>query len=239
MKIKNIKKTKKLYYFVLVAFIVSIAYSIYMITIAPSEDVNTLVRQKSDYVLMLLQCILGIVAMHLPDILNKSFHVRIPTNTIISYLIFLYAAIVLGEVRSFYYRFEHWDTVLHAFSAGMLGSLGFDVVNFLNKSDTIKMQLSPFFVALFAFCFAISIGVLWEIYEFSFDGLLGLNMQKFRLEDGTDLIGRMALKDTMDDLIIDCIGALVTSTIGYFGIVHFKKLEAQKLNNVDTKKTKT
>ncbi len=224
---KKIIKTKNLYYFVLVAFIVSIIYSIVMIVRAPSEDVNTLTRQKSDYVLMLLQCILGIIAMNLPSFLYKKFHVTIPSNTIIAYLIFLYAAIVLGEVRSFYYRFEHWDTVLHAFSAGMLGSLGFDVVNFLNKSDTVKLQLSPFFVALFAFCFAISIGVLWEIYEFSFDGILGLNMQKFRLEDGTDLIGRLALQDTMDDLIIDCIGALVTSVIGYFGILHYKKKELE------------
>lgn len=224
---KKIIKTKNLYYFVLAAFIISIIYSIVMIVRAPSEDVNTLTRQKSDYVLMLLQCILGIIAMNLPSFLYKKFHVTIPSNTIIAYLIFLYAAIVLGEVRSFYYRFEHWDTVLHAFSAGMLGSLGFDVVNFLNKSDTVKLQLSPFFVALFAFCFAISIGVLWEIYEFSFDGILGLNMQKFRLEDGTDLIGRLALQDTMDDLIIDCIGALVTSVIGYFGILHYKKKELE------------
>ena len=222
---KKFIKTKNLYYFVFVAFILSIIYSIVMIAKAPSEDVNTLTRQKSDYVLMLLQCLLGIVAMNLPSFLYKKFHVTIPSNTIIAYLIFLYAAIVLGEVRSFYYRFEHWDTVLHAFSAGMLGSLGFDVVNFLNKSDTIKLQLSPFFVALFAFCFAISIGVLWEIYEFSFDGILGLNMQKFRLEDGTDLIGRLALVDTMDDLIIDCIGAFVTSMIGYFGLLHYKKME--------------
>ena len=222
---KKFIKTKNLYYFVLAAFILSIIYSIVMIAKAPSEDVNTLTRQKSDYVLMLLQCLLGIVAMNLPSFLYKKFHVTIPSNTIIAYLMFLYAAIVLGEVRSFYYRFEHWDTVLHAFSAGMLGSLGFDVVNFLNKSDTIKLQLSPFFVALFAFCFAISIGVLWEIYEFSFDGILGLNMQKFRLEDGTNLIGRLALVDTMDDLIIDCIGAFVTSMIGYFGLLHYKKME--------------
>ena len=222
---KKFIKTKNLYYFVFVAFILSIIYSIVMIAKAPSEEVNTLTRQKSDYVLMLLQCLLGIVAMNLPSFLYKKFHVTIPSNTIIAYLIFLYAAIVLGEVRSFYYRFEHWDTVLHAFSAGMLGSLGFDVVNFLNKSDTIKLQLSPFFVALFAFCFAISIGVLWEIYEFSFDGILGLNMQKFRLEDGTNLIGRLALVDTMDDLIIDCIGAFVTSVIGYFGLLHYKKME--------------
>ncbi len=227
------KKTEKLYYFVLIGFILSIIYSVAMIITAPSEDVNTLARQKSDYVLMLLQCTLGLVVLHLPSFLSKRFHVTIPTNTVIAYFVFLYMAIILGEVRSFYYRFEHWDTVLHAFSAGMLGSLGFDVVNVLNKNDAIKLQLSPFFVALFAFCFAVSVGVLWEIYEFSFDGLLGLNMQKFRLEDGTNLIGRLALVDTMDDLMIDCIGALITSTIGYFGLVHYKKLDENKISKGD------
>lgn len=223
---KKIKKGKNLYYFVLIGFILSIIYSICMIVYAPSEEVNTLLRQKSDYVLMLLQCILGIFAMNLPSFINRKFNITIPTNTIIAYLIFLYAAIVLGEVRSFYYRFEHWDTILHAFSAGMLGSLGFDIVNVLNKTaDEEELKLSPFFVALFAFCFAVSIGVLWEIYEFSFDGILHLNMQKFRLEDGTNLIGREALRDTMDDLIIDCVGALTTSTIGYFGLKHYKTKE--------------
>lgn len=223
---KKIKKGKNLYYFVLIGFIFSIIYSICMIIYAPSEEANTLLRQKSNYVLMLLQCILGIFAMNLPSFINRKFNVTIPTNTIIAYLIFLYAAIVLGEVRSFYYRFEHWDTILHAFSAGMLGSLGFDIVNVLNKTaDEEELKLSPFFVALFSFCFAVSIGVLWEIYEFSFDGILHLNMQKFRLEDGSNLIGREALRDTMDDLIIDCVGALTTSTIGYFGLKHYKTKE--------------
>lgn len=93
---KKIKKGKNLYYFVLIGFIISIIYSICMIVYAPSEEANTLLRQKSDYVLMLLQCILGIFAMNLPSFIKKKFNVTIPTNTIIAYLIFLYAAIVLG-----------------------------------------------------------------------------------------------------------------------------------------------
>ena len=74
------------------------------------------------------------------------------------------------------------------------------------------------FVSLFAFCFAITMGVVWEIYEFSFDGLLGLNMQKFRLESGEALIGRAALADTMEDLIVDAAGALVMAIIGFFNL---------------------
>ena len=88
---KKIKKGKNLYYFVLLGFILSIIYSICMIVYAPSEEVDTLFRQKSDYVLMLLQCILGIFAMNLPSFIKKKFNITIPTNTIIAYLIFLYS----------------------------------------------------------------------------------------------------------------------------------------------------
>ena len=75
---------------------------------------------------------------------------------------------------------------------------------------------------MFALCFAVTVGVLWEIYEFSFDGLLGLNMQKFRLEDGTQLIGRAALQDTMKDLIVDVVGA---ATVVAWGYLHSKRNE--------------
>ena len=78
------------------------------------------------------------------------------------------------------------------------------------------MKLSPAFVSLFAFCFAVTLGVFWEVYEFTFDGILGINMQKFMLEDGTQLIGRAALFDTMKDLIVDMVGAFIVSLSGYF-----------------------
>ena len=100
----------------------------------------------------------------------------------------------------------------------MIGALGFSVVSLLNKTDRIPMKLSPFFVSLFAFCFALSVGVFWEFYEFSFDKLLELNMQKFMLEDGTMLVSREALADTMMDLVVDAVGAFVMSFIGYLSI---------------------
>ena len=79
------------------------------------------------------------------------------------------------------------------------------------------------------------LGVVWEIYEFTFDGLLGLNMQKFALEGGADLIGRAALVDTMKDLIVDCLGALIMSIIGYISLIYKKgwveKLQLKKKNN--------
>lgn len=133
----------------------------------------------------------------------------------ILYFLFLYCAIYLGEVRNFFYVVPHWDTWLHTFSGGMLGALGFIVVDRLNRVEGVPVRLSPGFVCLFALCFAVTVGVFWEIYEFTFDGLLGLNMQKFRLENGTQLVGRAALQDTMKDLIVDVAGAAVSVLLGY------------------------
>ena len=96
----------------------------------------------------------------------------------------------------------------------MIGALGFSIVTLLNKTEKVPMELSPLFVALFSFCFAVTLGVVWEFYEYTFDGLLGLNMQKFALENGTLLIGRAALADTMMDLVVDAVGAFIMSVIG-------------------------
>lgn len=108
---------------------------------------------------------------------------------------------------------------------------------YLIKKKKLDFNLSPFFVALFSFCFAVTIGVFWEIYEFSFDGILGLNMQKFALENGSRLLGRAALMDTMKDLIVDSLGAFIMSVLGYISI-KFKKgwldkilITEKKVNN--------
>jgi len=86
----------------------------------------------------------------------------------------------------------------------------------------LHLSLQPIFVALFAFGFAVSLGVIWEIYEFAADSILQTNMQKFALENGEQLIGRLALADTMKDLIVDMIGAFVVSAIGYMSLKHEK-----------------
>lgn len=100
----------------------------------------------------------------------------------------------------------------------MLGALGFILVSVLNDSQRVPLSLSPGFVALFSFCFALSCGAVWEIYEYTFDGLLGLNMQKFVTAAGETLSGRAALEDTMKDLIVDACAAAAMSLMGYFRI---------------------
>lgn len=103
----------------------------------------------------------------------------------------------------------------------MIGFIGFSLVDVLNN-DNDRVTLSPFFIAFFAFCFAIMVGVVWEFYEFFSDGLFGTNMQKYKLMNGMDLIGRYALQDTMEDLIVDVIGAFVACSIGYISMKYKK-----------------
>ncbi len=219
---KKFNLRKFLGIFVLVTLLASIIYSIVCLVLAPSEA-HSDEHVKSDYLLMLIQCLLGVVVIGLPSLLERKWNFELPNYMTIMYFIFLYCAIYLGEVRNFYYVIPHWDTILHAFSGAMLGAFGFSLVMILNDSKKATMSLSPFFVCLFAFCFALAVGGLWEIYEFSGDFLFGLNMQKFRLADGTLLIGQDALRDTMKDIIIDTIGALVIVTIGYLSLMKKKK----------------
>lgn len=188
----------------------------------PDFLVTTMTRTRSDYVLMLFQCLLGVLVLFFPNMISEKRGIRIPSRLYLLYVIFLFCAIFLGEVRNFYYIIPYWDIILHTFSGGMIAALGFSFITLLNDEENVHVKLTPFFVAFFAFNFAIMLGVVWEIYEYTADGLLGLNMQKFALEDGTMLIGREALADTMEDLIVDGIGALVISIIGYISLKYNK-----------------
>lgn len=207
---------------VFILLITSIVYVIFRIIFIPENASAEGERPESEYILMLMQCTLGIFIMFLPGLIEKKMRMQIPNRMHIMFVIFLFCAIYLGEVRSFYYHFQHWDALLHGFSGGMLGALGFSFVTLLNRSERVPVNLSPAFVALFAFSFSIMLGVLWEFYEFFFDGLAGLNMQKFALKDGTQLVGREALMNTMKDLIVDAIGALAISIIGFISVKYRK-----------------
>lgn len=201
----------------LITLILSIIYAVVHIVKSSSNPVSlgSYKKLRNDYVLMLLQCVLGLVVMAIPSMIERKWLIDIPNYMYIVYFVFLYCAIYLGEVRSFYYIIPHWDKILHFFSGAMLGALGFTLVDILNNSKRVQVQLSPFFVALFAFCFALALGAVWEIYEYTFDGLLSLNMQKYALENGTLLVGRAALTDTMSDIITDAISSLTISVIGF------------------------
>lgn len=144
-----------------------------------------------------------------PVIMKKKFDLYIPQEFELLAVIFVFASLFLGEVHEYYTRFWWWDIALHTGSGLLLGILGFLLVYILNESDQIDLHMKPGFVAFFAFLFAIGIGMLWEIFEFSMDNLFGTNMQKGMLGDPS------GLTDTMWDLIVDTLGALVISVLGY------------------------
>ncbi|MBP3704670.1 MAG: hypothetical protein J6I98_03955 [Clostridia bacterium] len=207
---------------VLISFIVPAGYLLLRIISGDTLIDSAGGRGREDYVLMLLQCLLGVVAILVPVRMMHRWDVQIPRVMFLMYIAFLYCAIFLGEVQSFYYRVPHWDTILHTCSGAMLGALGFSMITIFNNTERIPINLSPLFVALFAFCFALALGGVWEIYEYAADCLLGTNMQKFALDDGTQLLGQAALRDTMKDIIVDAIGAVATSTIGYISLKYKK-----------------
>lgn len=210
--------SKWMYGLVTASFVVPILFLVLRMIFGAQEEQAAGYHSDADYVLMLVECVLGLVVINIPSLLAKGFRFRIPVRLYCLYILFLYCAIFLGEVRSFYYLIPFWDTILHAFSSMMIGFFGLMVITILNRDEHTVLNLSPFFTALFAFSFGVTIGALWEIYEFAFDGLLGLNMQKFMLEDGTLLTGHEAVSDTMKDIIVDVLGALISSVIGFFAV---------------------
>ncbi|TLG77302.1 hypothetical protein [Culicoidibacter larvae] len=219
---KKLNWRRGLTIFVFLSLILALVFTSIQLYQASTGAVSPGDKTAADYRLMIFQCLLGIIVMFLPSLLSKQLKITIPGNMYLIFVIFLYCSIYLGEVRSFYYLIPHWDTILHTFSGAMLGALGFSLVSILNNDEHSHMKLSPLFVAIFACCFAVTLGVLWEIYEFAADSLLGLNMQKTLLENGTPLMGKAAVADTMEDLIVDFLGAFVMALIGYFSMKHGK-----------------
>ena len=146
----------------------------------------------------------------LPSLLRQWRTVDIPLEFQVLTIAFVFAAVFLGEIRSYYERFWWWDIALHVSSGLLLGIFGFLLVYVLNESDRIELHMRPRFVAIFAFFFAVSVGAAWEMFEFGMDSIFGTNMQKPMLGDPS------GLKDTMWDLIVDAAGALVICTLGWF-----------------------
>ena len=139
----------------------------------------------------------------LPLLLGQRFQVKIPHEFESLAVVFVYMSLFLGDVQGYYARFWWWDIVLHTGSGFLLGILGFLLVYVLNEKEDIELDLHPKFIAFFAFIFAMGMGSVWEIFEFSMDQLFGMNMQK------------SGLVDTMWDLIVDGVGALIISILGW------------------------
>ena len=199
-----------------------------------------------------LLCMLTLVLFLLPSAIERRLAIDLPDTLEIIILLFIYAAEILGEIRAYYIQFPYWDTMLHTLNGFLCAAIGFSLVDLLNRQERFSLSLSPFFMAVVAFCFSMTIGVLWEFFEFSMDHLILVDMQKdtvlntistvmldpnngtkavvvsgikdtiLVLEDGTQMplgLGGyldVGLIDTMKDLFVNFIGAVVFSVIGYF-----------------------
>lgn len=152
-----------------------------------------------------------------PLLMQRRFDVYIPPVFELLAIVFIFASLFLGEVHGYYTRFWWWDIALHAGSGLLLGIVGFLLVYVLNEMEDIEFHMKPGFVAFFAFLFAVGIGAVWEILEYSMDQFFGLNMQKAMWNDPS------GLTDTMWDLIVDTAGALVIAGFGYGYLKSAKK----------------
>ena len=196
-------------------------------------------------------CLLVLALFMLPFFIQQNFGIELPSTLEIIILLFIFAAEILGELKCYFITFSHWDSMLHTTTGFLCAATGFALIDILNRNSRIKFQLSPIYVALTAFCFSMTVGVLWEFFEFGMDRLFLMDMQKDTVvqsitsvmldptnsnvpvtidgitsvavngqELGFDGYLDIGLYDTMKDLFVNFVGAVVFSTIGYFYIKH-------------------
>ncbi|MDY2813797.1 MAG: hypothetical protein SOU03_07585 [Dorea sp.] len=192
-------------------------------------------------------CVLTLLLFIVPSFIQVNLKIELPTALEITILVFIFAAEILGEIQAYYIKFPFWDTVLHTINGFLMAAIGFALADILNRSKKISFQLSPAFLAIVAFCFSMTIGVIWEFFECGMDLFFGFDMQKDTIVNSissvmldptggntptaihniTDVMvnGKslglggyldIGLLDTMKDLFVNFIGAVVFSVIGYF-----------------------
>ena len=200
-------------------------------------------------------CLLALFLYAMPMTLSRNLKVELPNALTIIVFLFIYAAWILGEINNFYGNIPGWDTMLHTLNGFLCAAIGFALVDILNRNERVSMSLSPGYLALVAFCFSMTVGVLWEFVEFGVDTFTGLDMQKdyfvhaissielnptgenvpvaingivsttLTLADGSTYTMSqgyldIGLLDTMKDLLVNFVGAVVFSVIGYFYVLH-------------------
>ena len=196
-------------------------------------------------------CLLTLVLLMLPTMIERSLMIDLPNTLDIIIMLFIFAAEMLGEIQAFYTTYQGWDTMLHTLNGFLCAAIGFSLVDMLNRHERFSLSLSPVFMAIVAFCFSMTIGVLWEFFECAMDQLFLLDMQKDSImhsissvmldptggntpviiRDITDVIvvagGEeiplglggyldVGILDTMKDLAVNFVGAVIFSFIGYF-----------------------
>lgn len=214
-------------------------------------------------------CSLTLVLLFVPSMLERGLKIEVPTTLEIITYIFVFSAEILGEIECYYMKFPFWDTMLHTVNGFMFAAFGFALVDIFNRHGKFTFKLSPLFCALVAFCFSMTVGVMWEFFEFGSDYLMHLDMQKDTMvysinstyldPEGANNVIRIAdivstdihtsvgtytidgyldigLYDTMGDMFVNFVGAVVFSFIGYIYVKQRGRgrLAASFIPKVDT-----
>ena len=210
-----------------------------------------------------LLCLLSLVLLFAPLFIQNKYEITLPDSLEISIYLFIFSAEILGEINNFYGIIPHWDTCLHTINGFLATAVGFSLVDLLNKNSK-DINLSPFYLCLVAFCFSMTIGILWEFFEYGGDKFMKFDMQKDTLITNVssvylnpdnenkpvvvDNIGKteifdkdgkllyvidggyldIGLNDTMKDLFVNFIGALVFSFFAYIGLKNNKRSSVVK-----------
>ena len=205
-------------------------------------------------------CFLTLVLFLIPFFIDKKWNIDLPTPLEIIILLFIFAAEILGEIQNFYGIFPYWDLLLHTLNGFLCAAIGFSLIDILNEHKKKPFRLSPFYLALVAFCFSMTIGVLWEFFEYGVDKIMKYDMQKDQIvtEISSVLINPnnenipiiidnienttiyynengnlknyaiqgyldIGLNDTMEDLLVNFIGASIFSIFGYLYVKNRNK----------------
>ena len=213
---KNTTFEQAVFYGCLVISMLTACYMLAMITTGNTWDIFMKVnRPFTDFTLALIECVLGIIALHIPMMIKKKTDLKIPDMLSAFYYVFILCGTVLGEAFSLYHAIPVWDSLLHFSSGIMAGMLGGIMMVHFSQKKKCEAIISPMLIAVCAICFALCIGTVWEIYEFTVDSILNLNMQRYMMQNGTTLVGQAALVDTMKDFILDFAGAIVAAVSAY------------------------
>ncbi len=177
---------------------------------------------KGTHIEHIMLCVVSLVLYNIPSIAQRRFKLYVPSAMHIFVLLFIFAHFILGEVFGTYKVSAVFDKLLHTTSGLAIALGGFSLVNILNDSRNTHLKLSPLFVALFSFCFALAIALLWEVLEFTSDSLFGTNMQRYippeNVEQAVPPKQGYGLIDTMGDMIVSTAAAFVVSVLGYVAL---------------------
>lgn len=189
--------------------------------------------------------LLTLLLLIVPSVVQMTFKIELPITLEIIILLFIFAAEILGEIDGFYLKYSNWDTMLHTMNGFLAAAIGYSLVDILNKSKKAKFELSPIFICIVAFSFSMTIGVIWEFFEFSMDTFFAMDTQKdtiihtinsVSIDPSGDMTSISDIKnviidgqalningyldigliDTMEDLFVNFIGAIIFSIFGFF-----------------------